>query len=139
MRWLWIVIGVGVLVMLGDFAHRTFLRPIDPPTEGMRALASHFHGEGIDGRLYPVRHGFRHSRVVAAGAFQVEKFPLPVGLIECATDAEAARLSARRADLPENLQPIRNGRLVMDFPGWGDDGGGMAERLAHAFISYRRM
>ncbi|UHQ19090.1 hypothetical protein LVB87_12990 [Lysobacter sp. KIS68-7] len=139
MRWLWIVVAVGVLAMFGDFTYRTFLRPIDPPTEGMRALASHFHSEGIGGRLYPVRHGFRHSRVIAAGAFEVENFPLPIGLIECATDAEASRLSARRPDLPESLQPVRNGRLVMDFPGWGDDGGGMAGRLARAFTSYRRM
>jgi hypothetical protein len=138
MRWLWIVIGFGVIAMFGDFTYRTFLRPIDPPTAGMRAMASHFHREGIAGRLYPVRHGYRHSRVVAAAAFEVEDFPLPVSLTEYATDAEAERRAARRPDLPDGLQPIRNGRLVMNFWAWGDEGNGMAGKLARAFTSYRR-
>jgi hypothetical protein len=67
-----LIAGIAVLVALyaGEWIYRGFLRPIDQPTSAMRALVDHFNTSGVRGKFYPVRHGFRHSSVIAVIAYE---------------------------------------------------------------------
>ena len=67
----------GILLFAGGWIYRGFLRPIDPLTPDVLALAEHFRSSGIDVRPYPVRNLSRHSVVTAAAAFEIKgtRFP----------------------------------------------------------------
>jgi hypothetical protein len=129
-----LTIALGLCV----FAYLTFFRPIDQPTSALRGLEAHLIASGIPGHIYPVRHGYFHSRMRAAAAFEIAGYPLPLVLLDCATEQEAAIFSASKDGLPRELQPVRNGTLVLDFPSWGDDTFPQAERARRAFLSFRR-
>ena len=132
------ITAVAVIALLagGEWVYRSFLRPIDPLRPEVLALAQHFRAGGLDVRPYPVRHGFRHSYVSAAAAFEIPGFPLVVAIDVCpTTDAAEARL--RSVALSPNLtHPARNGRIVMYLPMWGNDTGVMAQRIQESFSSF---
>jgi hypothetical protein len=121
MRYALFAVLVAVLAVGGEWIYRTFLRPVDPPTPEMLALGEHLKAAGLLGRFYPVRHGFRHSYVSAAGAYELINFPLPVSVSACPTEAaaEAHRQAIERS--PHLVNQIRKGHLVIWFPMWGDD------------------
>ena len=133
-----ILAAVSIALGLCVFAYLTFFRPIDQPTRALRELEAHLVASGIPGHIYPVRHGYFHSRMHAAAAFEIDGYPLPLALLDCATEQEAAVFSAGKDTLPPELRPARNGTLVLDFPSWGDDTFPQADRARKAFLSFRR-
>ena len=130
-----LVLG-GVLLFAGEWVYRSFLRPIDPLTPDVLALADHFRSNGIDVRPYPVRNGFPHSVLSAAAAFEIKGYPLPVSIDVCPNAAVAANHLAKVAVSPNLMGPMQNGRLVMYLPMWGDDTGDMARKVHTAFSSF---
>ena len=137
MRTLAILVAVLVAIFVGNFVYTLYVRPIDQPTPDLQGLERHFNSSGITGHMYAVRHSFSHSRVRAVAAFEIKNYPLPFGLVACATQAEAAERSRHDPRLPEELQPRRNGLLVLDFPAWGDDTFRVAQGVKSVFDSYR--
>jgi hypothetical protein len=133
-----ILAALSVAVGLWVFAYLAFLRPIDQPTRAIRELEAHLIASGIPGHIYPVRHGYFHSRMRAVAAFEIAGYPLPLVLSDCATEQEATIFSASKDGLPRELQPVRNGTLVLEFPSWGDDTFPQADRARQAFLSFRR-
>jgi hypothetical protein len=131
-----VVVLVVALLFAGEWTYRSFLRPIDPLAKGVVALADHFNRSGLAVRPYPVRHGYRHSFVTSAAAFEITGFPLPVAIEECPDELQAERLLASLKTSPNVEHPHRNGRLVMSLPAWGDDTGPMAERVVALFASF---
>jgi hypothetical protein len=125
-----------VLLFIGDWAYRGFLRPIDPLTPDVLALAEHFRSSGIEVRPYPVRNGFRHSVVTAAAAFEIKGYPLPVSIDVCPNAIVAATHLVNVARSPNLMGPMQNGRLVMFLPMWGDDTAAMAGKVHGAFSSF---
>jgi hypothetical protein len=131
-----IIAIVAVLAFAGEWTYRSFVRPIDPLPPEVLALAKHFDQSGIKVRPYPVRHGFRHSQVLAAAAFEIAGFPLPIGVVLCPTEQSAIeRLEAVKRN-PNLLPAARNGRLVMDLSMWGDDTADMAGKVESVFASF---
>jgi len=105
-------------------------------TPDVLALAEHFRNSGIDVHPYAVRHGYRHSVVTAAAAFQIRGFPLPVDIEVCPdTVAATARLAHVTGSRGSEV-PMQNGRLVMYLVEWGDDTVDMARRVRTAFASF---
>jgi hypothetical protein len=121
----------------GEFIYRGFLRPIDPPTQELLRIEEHFNSLGLRGHLYPVRHGFRRSRVTAVAAFEIDGYPLPVVSTECATEVAAKEHFIRTKGFPDLGTPQRNGRLVLDLPMWGEDAAATARTVTDAFAAFR--
>lgn len=136
MRYALLLVLLAVLAIAGEWAYRSFLRPIDPPTPDMIALGERLQKAGLLDRFYPVRHGFRHSEVSAHGAYQLKNFPLPVSISACPTEAaaEANREAIERS--PNLVNPIRSGRLVIWFPMWGDDTKEMMARVVSVVAAH---
>jgi hypothetical protein len=134
-----IAIFVGLCVLLafaGEWTYRTFVRPIDPIPSEVLALVDHFDRNGVKVHAYAVRHGFRHSEVLAAAGLKIVGFPLPIGVVLCPTE-QAATEQLNAAERSPNLtHPARNGRLVMNLPMWGDDASDMAAKVADIFSSF---
>ncbi|MEX8503723.1 MAG: hypothetical protein AB3X41_11865 [Leptothrix ochracea] len=132
-----VAFAIVLALWAGEWVYRSFLRPIDQPTEQMLALARQFNDSGLKGHIYAVKHGFRHSEVVAAAAFQIDGFPLPVSFEQCPTEvaAEAHLQFMQRG--PNLMHPQRNGLLVMYLPMWGDDTEAMARKVTNAFASLK--
>jgi len=126
----------GVLLFAGEWIYRGFLRPIDPLTPDVLALAEHFRSSGIDVRPYPVRNGFRHSVLRAAAAFEIKGYPLPVSIDVCPNATVAATHLVSVASSPNLMGAMQNGRLVMLLPMWGDDTADMARKVHNAFSSF---
>ena len=137
MRYIAIFIAISIVLWAGNFAYMFWLRPIDQPTQELRELEAHFNGLGVHGHIYPVRHGFSHSRVRAVAAFEIKDYPLPFGLVAYSNEQEAIARSAPNPELPQELQPSRNGKVVLDFIAWGDDTFPVAQSVRQAFLSYR--
>jgi hypothetical protein len=129
MRYIAVLLVIGLAVWVGTFAYRLWMRPIDQPTQAMNELEARFNSLGIPGDLYPVRHAFPHSKVAAAAAYEIRDYPLPVGIAEYASEQYAVSQSVFDSKLPEQLQPIRIGKLVLTFDAWGDDTFNMADNV----------
>jgi hypothetical protein len=130
------IVSAGILLFAGEWIYRSFLRPIDPLTPDVLALAEHFRSSGIDVRPYPVRNRFRHSVVTAAAAFEIKGYPLPVTIEVCPNAVAAATHLVNVAHSPNLMGAMQNGRLVMSLPMWGDDTVIMAGRVHGAFSSF---
>jgi len=89
MRIALLIVVVAVLGFGGEWVYRSFLRPVDPLAPEVLSLAAHFDRSGIKVRPYAVRHGFRHSEVLSAAAFEISGFPLPV-VVELSPNESAA-------------------------------------------------
>jgi hypothetical protein len=126
----------ALLAFAGEWTYRGFIRPIDPLPPKILALAEHFDRSGIKVRPYSVRHNFRHSQVLAAAAFEIAGFSLPVDFLLCPTEELAIeRLEAIKRN-PNLLPAARNDRLVMNLPMWGDDTADMAAKVERVFTSF---
>lgn len=137
MRYVASFILLTMSLWVGKFVYTLWIRPIDQPTQELIELEKHFNSLGIVGHLYPVRHGFSHSSVKAVAAFEIKGYPLPFGLTACSTEQAASTWSALQPGLPQELQPSRNGKVVLDFIAWGDDTFPVAQSVKDAFASYR--
>jgi hypothetical protein len=124
------------LVLAGAWGYRSIFPPVDPLTADTLALAEHFRDSGIPVRPYAVRNGFSHSIVVAAAALEIEGFPLPVSVDVCPNAAVAANHLLAIEESPNLTHPMRNGRIIIYLPMWGDDTGVMAKRVELAFASF---
>ncbi len=132
-----IVIAICIgLAFVGEWSYRGFIRPIDPLPPELLALAEHFNRNGIEVRPYAVRHGFRHSKVLASAAFKIEGFALPVDVILCPTEQSAMERFEAVKQSPNLMHPARNGRVVMTFAMWGDDTTDMAAKVTSIFSSF---
>jgi hypothetical protein len=132
MRYIAVLLILGLIVWASNFAYRLWLRPVDQPTQAMKELEARFNSHGIPGHLYAVRHGFSHAEVTATAAYEIKGYPLPVSLTEYATKQHAIDQSAASPQLPDPLQPIRMGKLVLTFNAWGDDTFAMAGNIRRA-------
>jgi hypothetical protein len=130
-----IAICVG-LAFAGEWVYRGFIRPIDPLPPELLALAEHFDRNGIEVRPYAVRHGFRHSEVLASAAFKIAGFPLPVEVILCPSEESAMERFAAVKRSPNLMHPERNGSLVMTLAMWSDDTTDMAAKVLGVFASF---
>jgi len=138
MKIFFIAVFLAIVLIVGEWIYRGFLRPVDQPTPQMLALANHFNEQGIKGHIYPVRNGFRHTEVSAVAAFQIEGFPLPIAFEQCPNEAAAeAHLISLKAS-PNLMHPQRNGLLVVNLPMWGDDTMEMATKVSNAFASFKK-
>lgn len=133
-----IYVLLTILVLYsGEWIYRSFLRPVDPPTPQMLALAKHFNDVGLKGHIYPVRHMFWHKAVTASGAFQIDGYPLPVAIVHCPSEP-TAEAHLRSIEISPNLtHPHRNGLLLLNLPMWGNDTGEMSARVVDAFMSFK--
>jgi hypothetical protein len=132
-----IVIAIAaVLAFAGEWTYRSFIRPVDPLLPEILALAEHFDRSGIKVRSYAVRHNFRHSHVLAAAAFEIAGFPLPIGVVLCPTEPSAKEHFEAVKRNPLLLPAARNGRLVMKLAMWGDDTADMAGKVERVFASF---
>jgi hypothetical protein len=131
------IVLVVVLAFAGEWAYRGFIRPVDPLAPDIVALAAHFNASGIQVRPYAVRHGYRHSEVSSAAAFEIPGFPLVVGLLVTPNEQSAADMLARTAASPNLTHAQRNGLIVMDLPMWGPGTNDMATKVTNAFQSFR--
>ncbi|MBJ2138972.1 hypothetical protein JEU11_21225 [Paraglaciecola chathamensis] len=136
MRYAIILLIIFIVIWVGQFSYTLWIRPIDQPTSEILRLEKHFNNKKIIGHIYPVRHGYNHSRVLSVSAFKIEDYPLPFGLVDCATEQEAISRSSPQAGLPNELQPVRNGKVVLDFTLWGDDTISMAQSVKNVFMDY---
>ncbi len=121
MRRFWLVIPMIGFAVTGPWLYRTFLRPVDPLQQEVLALAGHFKKNGLDVKPYPVRHGFSHSEVTAAAAFEIQGFPLVIAVDKCPTSQAADQRLQAIMRSPNLTHPLRNGDLVLYLPMWGDD------------------
>jgi len=136
MRYILVLISVLALLWVGQFTYTLFVRPIDQPTTELVGLEKHFNEQDIIGYIYPVRHSFSHSKVLATAAFAIKDYPLPFSLIACKSEIEAIAFASQLEGLPNELQPVRNGNIVLSFITWGDDTIDMANSVKNAFLSY---
>lgn len=137
MRVIFFAVLAACLMIGGEWAYRTFLRPLDPLAPEVVALAEHFKQDGISVRPYAVRHGYRHSKVLAAAALEIIRFPLPVAVELCPTEGSAEEHLQAILRSPNLMHPRRNGRLVMYLPMWGDDTGAMAVKVENSFSLFK--
>jgi hypothetical protein len=133
MRTLICVVSVLLALYVGEWTYRTFLRPIDQPTEALRALATHFSTSGLPGNFYPVRHGFWHSSVTAVIAYKINDFPVPFTVVDCPSEAAA---ESRLQSTPSAWLAQRGGSLIIEFPMWGDDTRAMVDGVSRVFLDY---
>jgi hypothetical protein len=136
MRYVAIVVILIVLAVGGEWLYRSFLRPIAQPPMELKALGEHFLSLGLPSSFYAVRHGYRHSEVLAAGAYQFKGFSLPASISVCPSEAAAAAHRAKIAASPNLMHPVQNGRLVLFFPMWGADTEAMAAKVTAAFTTF---
>jgi hypothetical protein len=136
MRYFLFALLLGALLFTGEWVYRSFLRPVDQPTPEMLALGEHLKSAGLLARFYPVRHGFRHSQVLAHGAYELVNFPLPVSVTACPTEAAAEAYRGRVERSPNLLNPTRIGRLVIDLPMWGEGTEEMMGKVNAAVSSF---
>jgi hypothetical protein len=107
------IVIAAVLAFSGEWTYRGFIRPIDPLTPELLALAEHFDRSGINVRPYAIRHGFPHSKVLASAAFKILGFPLPIAVSLCPSEQSAMERFAAVKQSPNLMHPARNGRLVI--------------------------
>jgi hypothetical protein len=137
MKIFFIAVFLAISLIVGEWIYRGFLRSVDQPTPQMLALANHFNEQGIKGHIYPVRHGFRHTDVSAAAAFQIDGFPLPIAFEQCPNEAAAeAHLVSVKAS-SNLMHSQRNGLLILNLPMWGDDTTEMANKVSNAFTTFK--
>jgi hypothetical protein len=115
-----------LLSMAGEWGYRTFVRAIDQPTSELRAVAAYLASSGLQGKLAPVQHGFRHSAVAAVAAYRVDGQALPFMLVHCPSEAAAERALQRS---PNRETARRNGAIVLQFPFLAADADSMVERV----------
>lgn len=127
----------AILAVAGEWTYRAFVRPIDSLPAEVLALAEHFDRSGVEVRPYAVRHGFRHTEVLAAAAFKIVGYPLPIAMELCPTEQAAIEHLEAVKRSPNLAHPARNGRLVMDLPMWGDDTSEMAAKVLSIFSSFK--
>jgi hypothetical protein len=137
MRYVVLLALAITIAFAGEWIYRSFLRPIDQPTEEMLALERHMKKKGVKVSLYPVRHGFSHSSVVAHGAFRIENFPLPVSVSQSPSEAAAESHLQSIQRGPNLMFPARNGRLVIFFPMWGEDTAAFAKQFTTEFKAFK--
>jgi hypothetical protein len=125
------------LSVSAEWVYRTFLRPVDQPTQQMIALAEYFNANGLKGHIYPVQHGYMHSELTAAAAFQIDGYPLPVAIDQCPDESSASTLLHATQASPNLMHATRNGLLVMNLPMWGDDTDTMVEKVVGLFSSFQ--
>ncbi|MGJ5051118.1 hypothetical protein [Bradyrhizobium oligotrophicum] len=130
-----VLILLVALAYSGEWAYRSFIRPIDPIPAEIVALADHFERNGIKVSPYAVRHSFRHSEVQTVAAFKVAELPIPFIVLVCPDSRSAAiQLDAlksggvRRAD--------QNGRMVLDLGLWDDDDQERASKVRDIFAAF---
>jgi hypothetical protein len=123
--------------VIGDWVYRSFFRPIDPLQPEVLALAEHFNRNGINVTPYAVRHGFKHSEVVASAALQIDAYPLPISIDLCPNEVAAESFLHTIAASPNLMHPQRNQRLVMYLPMWGNDTDAMAAKVKGVFSSFQ--
>jgi len=136
MRYVALLFAAALCLYSGEWVYRSFLRPIDQPTTQMLALAQHFNASGLKGHIYPVRHGSRHSDVLATAAFQIDGYPLPVSFEQCPSDILAETHLHAVSRSPNLMHPQRNGSLVLYLPMWGSGTEPMATKVMNAFSSF---
>jgi hypothetical protein len=127
----------AILAFAGEWTYRSFIRPVDPVAPEVLALADHFVRNGIDVRAYAVRHGFRHTEVLAAAGLKIVGFPLPIVVVLCPTEEAATEHLEAIKRSPNLMYPARNGSLVMDLPMWGGDTSDMAAKALSIFSSFK--
>ena len=130
------IVIAAVLALASEWIYRGFIRPIDPLTSELLALAEHFEQSGINVRPYAIRHGFPHSEVLASAAFEILGFPLPIAVGLCPSEQSAMERLAAVKRSPNLTHPARNGRLVMNLPMWGDDTDDMAAKVVKVFALF---
>ena len=137
MRYAVLLVLVLATAFAGEWIYRSFLRPVDPPTAQMLALERHLNTRGIKVSIYPVRHGFPHSSVVSSAAYKIDSFPLSVSVSQSPDElaAEAQLQAILRS--PNLMYPVRNGRLVIFFPMWGDDTAAEVSRFTAEFKAFK--
>jgi hypothetical protein len=136
MRRFWFAIPMIAFGLVGPWLYRTFLRPVDPLQPEVLALARYFEKSGLKVRPYPVQHGFSHSEVIAAAAFEISGFPLVISVDQCPTSQAAEHHLDEIIHSPNLTHPLRNGDLVMYLPMWGDDTQREADRVMDIFESF---
>jgi hypothetical protein len=122
---------------MGAVAYRSIFGSLDPVPIDVEQMAQHFRENGLDVRVYAVRNGFPHSVLIAAAAFEIKGYPLPVSIDVCSSTAVAASHLVDIARSPNLMGPMQNGRLIMYLPMWGSDTADMARRVHSAFSSFR--
>lgn len=137
MRYIIILVATAILIWVIQFSYIYWIRPVSQPTNELRKLETYFNDQKIIGHIYAVQHGFSHSKVLAVAAFEIKDFPLPFGLTEYTTTQHAITFSTPRSDLPTELQPVRNGNLVLNFMSWGDDTYSKAQSVKEIFLAYQ--
>jgi hypothetical protein len=124
---------LAVLAYPGEWLYRSFIRPIDPLSPEIIALADHFNRNGIKVAPYAVRHDARHSELKAVAAFKLPDFPIPFLIFACPDElSAAARLDIIKRN-PDAKHAERNGRLVMDLSLWADDDEERAAKVTAVF------
>lgn len=136
MRYFVTLASLAILFFIGKFTYTLWIRPIDLPTPELRKLEAHFNEHGIVGHIYAVRHGFSHTEIIAVAAFQIDDYPAPFVLTDHRSTLIAERFTNRRADLPEALQPERNGTVVLDLTVWAEDSLPKANAIREVFLAY---
>jgi len=136
MRYLAYLIVAVLIAWSGEWTYRTFFRQPDPLTPQMLALAQHFNSVGIRGHIRAIPHGFQHSFVVAAAAYQIDGYPLAISLDQSPNEAKAEELLRAVRGSPNLTHPQRNGVIVMYLPMWGKDTTAMAAKVSQAFASF---
>lgn len=123
------------LVYSGEWAYRSFIRPIDPLSPEIVALADHFDRNGIKVSPSAVRHGFRYSEVQAVAAFKVADLPIPFVVVVCADrQSAAARFAGLKGDGAKSAG--QNGRMVLDLGLWADENQERAVRILSLFQAF---
>jgi hypothetical protein len=126
-----------VLVLFAaEWVYRVFFRQIDQPTNQLIALAEHFKNVGLSGHIYPIRHGYKHSRLTACAGFEIKQFPFPVVINHYTPEAIAGFNIATEKNNRNLKQIYQNGTLFMDLSMWGGDIEAMAARVITAFESF---
>lgn len=123
--------------VLGEWGYRSFLRPTDPLQPEVLALADHFDRNGINVTPYAVRHGFKHSEVLASASLQIDTYPLAISIDLCPNEVAAESFLQQIAASPNLMHPQRNQRLVMYLPMWGQDSDATAAKVRGVFASFQ--
>jgi hypothetical protein len=131
-----LLLGVAVAALVGEWAYRTFLRPVEPLSPQVITLAQHLSRSGVPANARAVRHGFRHSQVTSTASLELKDFPLPLSVAVCPTEQAAEATLTRVRSSPNLLRPRRIGNLVTYLPTWGEDSGAMIQRVEEALDSY---
>ncbi len=131
-----LLVGVAVAALVGEWAYRTFLRPVEPLAPQVIALAQHLSRSGVPASAHAVRHGFKHSQVTSTASLTLKDFPHPISVAVCPTEQAAEATLTEVRTSANLLRPRRIGNLVTYLPMWGEDSGAMAQRVEEALDSY---